>query len=141
MNVLIVIKIDRVLNISNSKGKDGTVQAETDSKSSTINKRDVVVGATIMVLTQFVMSTIMIMTPVHMEQHGHGLREVGLVKESVSSRNFVYPSSPAFSIIKDANLQPTPHTSPFKIRANIKSFICPLAKYYTARYLLIYCKD
>lgn len=44
-----------------------------------LNKRGVAVGAAIMVLTQIVMVAIMTMTPVHMQHHGHGLREVGLV--------------------------------------------------------------
>ncbi|WBL16950.1 MFS transporter [Sutcliffiella sp. NC1] len=43
------------------------------------NKRGVIVGATIMVLTQIVMVAIMTMTPVHMQHHGHGLGAVGLV--------------------------------------------------------------
>ncbi|PAD68255.1 MFS transporter [Bacillus sp. 7586-K] len=43
------------------------------------NKRGVIVGATIMVLTQIVMIAIMTMTPVHMRHHGHGLGEVGVV--------------------------------------------------------------
>ncbi len=43
------------------------------------NKRGVVVGATIMVLTQIVMVAVMTMTPVHMRHHGHGLGEIGLV--------------------------------------------------------------
>ncbi|OCA91875.1 MFS transporter [Pseudobacillus wudalianchiensis] len=43
------------------------------------NSRGVVVGATVMVLTQMVMVAIMTMTPVHMRHHGHGLSEVGLV--------------------------------------------------------------
>lgn len=43
------------------------------------NKKGIVVGATIMVLTQIVMVAIMTMTPVHMMHHGHGLGEVGLV--------------------------------------------------------------
>lgn len=43
------------------------------------NKRGVIVGATIMVLTQIVMVAIMTMTPVHMTHHGHGLGEIGLV--------------------------------------------------------------
>ncbi|MBS4205032.1 MFS transporter [Lederbergia citrea] len=42
-------------------------------------KRGIVVGATIMVLTQIVMVSIMTMTPVHMGHHGHGLRAIGLV--------------------------------------------------------------
>ncbi|USK36490.1 MFS transporter (plasmid) [Bacillus sp. F19] len=45
----------------------------------TKNKRGVTVGATVMVLTQIVMVSIMTMTPVHMEHHGHGLSEVGVV--------------------------------------------------------------
>jgi MFS family permease len=44
-----------------------------------INNRGVVVGATIMVLTQIVMVAIMTMTPVHMRHHGHSLKEVGMV--------------------------------------------------------------
>lgn len=43
------------------------------------SKRGIVVGATIMLLTQTVMVAIMTMTPVHMQHHGHGLTEVGLV--------------------------------------------------------------
>jgi MFS family permease len=45
----------------------------------TENKRGIIVGATIMVLTQIVMVAIMTMTPVHMMHHGHSLGAVGLV--------------------------------------------------------------
>ncbi|NYE08684.1 MFS family permease [Bacillus niacini] len=45
----------------------------------TENKRGIIVGATIMVLTQMVMVAIMTMTPVHMMHHGHDLGAVGLV--------------------------------------------------------------
>ncbi|MGG3573433.1 MFS transporter [Bacillus gobiensis] len=55
------------------------VDIESHQGSSTINKRGTIVGATIMVLTQLVMVAIMTMTPIHMEHHGHGLKEVGLV--------------------------------------------------------------
>lgn len=41
--------------------------------------RGVVVGATVMVLTQIAMVAIMTMTPVHMRAHGHDLSDVGLV--------------------------------------------------------------
>ena len=44
-----------------------------------INKKVIVVGAIIMVLTQIVMLAIMTMTPVHMENHDHSLRAIGLV--------------------------------------------------------------
>ncbi|WGX97354.1 MFS transporter [Nocardioides sp. L-11A] len=39
----------------------------------------VVVGATVMVLTQCTMTAIMTMTPIHMRHHDHGLQAVGLV--------------------------------------------------------------
>ncbi|TCN20409.1 MFS transporter [Mesobacillus foraminis] len=45
----------------------------------TENKRGIIVGATVMVLTQIVMVAIMTMTPVHMRHHGHDLGAVGLV--------------------------------------------------------------
>ncbi|CAM3869219.1 Putative permease YdeG [Paenibacillus lactis] len=43
------------------------------------NKRGLVVGTAVMILTQVVMISIMTMTPVHMKHHGHGLGAVGLV--------------------------------------------------------------
>lgn len=49
-----------------------------DQTNST-NNRGIVVGATVMVLTQIVMVAIMTMTPIHMRHHGHGLSEVGMV--------------------------------------------------------------
>ncbi|MEM1503692.1 MFS transporter [Domibacillus sp. 8LH] len=64
--------------IANAQEKDGTVQ-ESHKESAVINKRGIVVGAAVMVLTQFVMTAIMTMTPVHMGHHGHSLSEVGLV--------------------------------------------------------------
>ncbi|QAT48132.1 MFS transporter [Bacillus subtilis] len=45
----------------------------------TENKKGIIVGATVMVLTQIVMVAIMTMTPVHMRHHGHDLGAVGLV--------------------------------------------------------------
>ncbi|MGM0834819.1 MAG: MFS transporter [Bacillota bacterium] len=55
----------------------------TDNFSDTSNlptsKRGVVVGASVMILTQVVMVAIMTMTPIHMGHHGHGLSEMGLV--------------------------------------------------------------
>ncbi len=49
------------------------------SKISTKNNRGIIVGATVMILTQIVMIAIMTMTPIHMKHHGHGLDAVGLV--------------------------------------------------------------
>lgn len=42
-------------------------------------RRGVMLGATVMILTQLVMVAIMTMTPVHMGHHGHGLHAIGLV--------------------------------------------------------------
>ncbi|MFP3122418.1 MFS transporter [Ectobacillus funiculus] len=65
--------------LANAWEEEHMVQEKLNAENSTINKRGIVVGATIMVLTQFVMAAIMTMTPIHMGHHGHGLREVGLV--------------------------------------------------------------
>lgn len=56
--------------------KSGNLLATTEQ---TERKRGIIVGATIMVLTQIVMVAIMTMTPVHMRHHGHDLGSVGLV--------------------------------------------------------------
>lgn len=55
------------------------VSLDQDYRSLGIKKRGIVVGATIMVLSQIVMVAIMTMTPVHMGNHGHSLDQVGLV--------------------------------------------------------------
>lgn len=60
---------------NNSSNKQSTIQSPID----TINKKGIAVGATVMILTQIVMVAIMTMTPVHMEHHGHGLSQVGMV--------------------------------------------------------------
>lgn len=60
--------------------KDGQNNAQSsDLLEASINKRGIIVGASVMVLTQVVMIGIMTMTPVHMKHHGHGLGEVGIV--------------------------------------------------------------
>ncbi|MGF7030994.1 MFS family permease [Paenibacillus mucilaginosus] len=51
--------------------------AQLDSNG--YDQRKLVVGATVMVLTQIVMVAIMTMTPIHMKHHGHSLGDVGLV--------------------------------------------------------------
>lgn len=50
-----------------------------DARSGDTLPRGVIVGGTVMVLTQVAMVAIMTMTPVHMRDHGHGLPAVGLV--------------------------------------------------------------
>ncbi|EZH65826.1 MFS transporter [Bacillaceae bacterium JMAK1] len=57
---------------------DSKEQKSETSDAKTLQK-GVVVGAMVMILTQIIMVAIMTMTPVHMEHHGHSLREIGLV--------------------------------------------------------------
>ena len=68
--------IARTIEATNQESSDKGQLATTEY---TENKRGIIVGATIMVLTQIVMVAIMTMTPVHMRHHGHGLGAVGLV--------------------------------------------------------------
>lgn len=57
-----------------------SVQKHTKDKAQVLPKnKGIIVGTTVMVLTQIVMIAIMTMTPVHMKGHGHGLKEIGLV--------------------------------------------------------------
>jgi len=53
--------------------------AAAQTISGRMNNRGLVVGTTVMILTQIVMVAIMTMTPIHMKHHGHGLGDVGLV--------------------------------------------------------------
>ncbi|MBT2624164.1 MFS transporter [Bacillus sp. ISL-32] len=64
--------------ITNAQQKEDKMDGESKSEIL-MNQRGILVGATIMIVTQFVMVAIMTMTPIHMQHHGHGLREVGLV--------------------------------------------------------------
>lgn len=56
-----------------------TNKSDQIPKKNLMNKKAIIVGAIIMVLTQIVMLAIMTMTPVHMGNHGHSLRAIGLV--------------------------------------------------------------
>ncbi len=46
---------------------------------TTTDRPGLLLGATVMVVTQIVMTAVMTMTPVHMKAHGHGLGATGLV--------------------------------------------------------------
>lgn len=65
--------------IAEAERREGSIHINEKSNKLAFNKRGIVVGATVMVLTQIVMVAIMTMTPVHMGHHGHDLRAVGLV--------------------------------------------------------------
>ena len=68
-----------------SQGKGGKnlqakgVKGEASHSKSAHNRQGLIVGTTVMVLTQVVMVGIMVMTPIHMKQHGHSLGDAGLV--------------------------------------------------------------
>jgi MFS family permease len=60
--------------------KEGQRSEErTQEAELRVHNPGIIVGASVMVLTQIVMIAIMTMTPVHMKHHGHGLGEVGIV--------------------------------------------------------------
>ncbi|WP_045522054.1 MFS transporter [Neobacillus niacini] len=65
--------------IADEKRKNKNILSESNTNTLTFNKRGIIAAATLMVLTQLVMVAIMTMTPVHMGEHGHGLREVGMI--------------------------------------------------------------
>jgi MFS family permease len=65
--------------ISEAQRTTSNVHLEESSNLLSIKRRGIFAGAAVMVLTQFVMTAIMTMTPIHMGHHGHGLKDVGLV--------------------------------------------------------------
>lgn len=68
--------IARTIEVANEEPGD---KGHLAAAEHTENKKGIIVGATVMVLTQIVMVAIMTMTPVHMRHHGHDLGAVGLV--------------------------------------------------------------
>ncbi|CAN7761488.1 MFS transporter [Paenibacillus sp. LjRoot153] len=63
-----------------AKGQKSDQSATADKKNiKAFNNSRIIVGATVMIVTQIVMTSIMTMTPIHLKNHGHGLGEVGLV--------------------------------------------------------------
>ncbi|MBS4217464.1 MFS transporter [Bacillus sp. FJAT-49711] len=65
--------------ISDAKRATSKLSSDENATSLSINRRGIFAGAMVMILTQFVMTAIMTMTPIHMGHHGHGLNAVGLV--------------------------------------------------------------
>lgn len=65
--------------IAAAKRADSKLQAGGNPDTFLMNKRGVFAGAAVMVFTQFVMTAIMTMTPIHMGHYGHTLNAVGLV--------------------------------------------------------------
>lgn len=65
--------------IESYKQENNAMKESRTDTNQINNKRGIMVGASIMVLTQIVMVAIMTMTPIHMKHHGHNLSDVGLV--------------------------------------------------------------
>lgn len=65
--------------ISDVQKKDESNISIVNSDTSSIDKRGLITGTIVMVLTQIVMVAIMTMTPVQMKSHGHGLSAIGVV--------------------------------------------------------------
>ncbi|WP_108672340.1 MFS transporter [Peribacillus acanthi] len=82
MVILIFLRPDPLIVaktlVENERKNESTLPGQSEVKHVSKN-RGIVVGTTIMVLTQLVMVAIMTMTPIHMGHHGHTLKEVGLV--------------------------------------------------------------
>lgn len=78
--LLILLRPDPLIVAAAIAAHDPPTAAGTPAGAQTgrVN-RAVVVGATVMVLTQIAMVAIMTMTPIHMQQHGHGLSDIGVV--------------------------------------------------------------
>lgn len=71
------LKIAQALALNNQQDEENNVEKGIESTNK--NQRGIIVGATVMVLTQLVMVAVMTMTPVHMGGHGHDLSKVGLI--------------------------------------------------------------
>jgi len=80
--LLILLRPDPYLvarAMAQTQQQDSSKQTEQATHQPLSENKGVIVGTTVMVLTQIVMVAIMTMTPIHMQHHGHGLGEVGLV--------------------------------------------------------------
>lgn len=77
--LFIFLRPDPLMTAIKINAHKQNIESNEIPEKNQINKKGVTVGAIIMVLTQIVMLAIMTMTPVHMEDHGHSLRAIGLV--------------------------------------------------------------
>ncbi|WP_339146586.1 MULTISPECIES: MFS transporter [unclassified Sutcliffiella] len=78
--ILLVLMRPDPLLVSKALENEKLVSPEkTTNTSHAKNNRGIIVGGSVMVLTQMVMVAIMTMTPIHMGHHGHGLDAIGLV--------------------------------------------------------------
>ena len=61
------------------ENRDRLVKEADQVSQRKVNRTGVVVGASVLILSHFVMVAVMTMTPVHMQNHGSGLSAVGMV--------------------------------------------------------------
>lgn len=79
MILLVFMRPDPLL-VSKAMEHEKMINSEkTPNAYHAKNNRGIIVGGSVMVLTQMVMVAIMTMTPIHMGHHGHGLDAIGLV--------------------------------------------------------------
>lgn len=79
--LLTLLRPDPLL-VANAIESSRQAAAEENGETPAVgnsDRRGVIAGATVMVVTQLIMTGVMTMTPVHMEQHGHALSAVGSV--------------------------------------------------------------
>ncbi|WP_226679798.1 MFS transporter [Sutcliffiella horikoshii] len=78
--VLLVFMRPDPLLVSNALENEKRIDSDNTTNPTPVkNNRGIIVGGSVMVLTQMVMVAIMTMTPIHMGHHGHGLDAIGLV--------------------------------------------------------------
>jgi MFS family permease len=79
--VLLVLLRPDPLAVANAIADSHSDSNLLDENAKTLesNKRGIILGATVMVITQIVMVAIMTMTPIHMRHHGHDLSDIGMV--------------------------------------------------------------
>ncbi|MGD6774868.1 MFS transporter [Sutcliffiella horikoshii] len=78
--ILLVFMRPDPLLVSKTLENEKRINSEkTPNETHVKNNRGIIVGGSVMVLTQMVMVAIMTMTPIHMGHHGHGLDAIGLV--------------------------------------------------------------
>ena len=77
--LFVLMRPDPLLTARSMAAARAAVTATAAPPETPVWPRGVVAGATVMILTQVAMVAIMTMTPVHMQQHGHGLDAVGFV--------------------------------------------------------------
>ncbi|TXC89555.1 MFS transporter [Metabacillus litoralis] len=73
------IVVAKAIAVAATEKENTRNHSDVSIEEESINKNGILVGASVMILTQVVMVAIMTMTPVHMGHHGHGLDEVGMI--------------------------------------------------------------